>query len=97
MQGNAPPLVDIQTLLERVQQVKIGCTTFLKLLPVNVFSPYGEHEQYVYIDASVKYFGSEHLLYALPALVFSTTLVVIPLILLCARMMKVAKASIKEA
>ena len=36
----------------------------------------------MYIDASVKYFQSEHLLYALPALVFSTTLVVIPLMLL---------------
>ena len=75
-------LIDAFATFIILAQVKIGCTTFLILLPVNVFSPYGEHEQYVYIDASVKYFGSEHLLYALPALVFSATLVVIPLILL---------------
>ena len=47
-----------------------------------MFSPYGGQESFVYIDASIKYFQSDHLLYALPALVFSATLVVIPLMLL---------------
>ena len=63
-------------------QIKIGYTTFLIIQPVYVFSPYGGYKWFVYVDASVKYFQSEHLLYALPALVFSATLVVIPLMLL---------------
>ena len=75
-------LIDAFATFVILAQIKIGYTTSLIIQPVNVFSPYGEHEQYVYIDASVKYFHSEHLLYALPALVFSTTLVVIPLMLL---------------
>ena len=75
-------LIDAFATFVILAQIKIGYTTFLIIQTVKVFSPYGEHEQYVYIDASVKYFQSEHLLYALPALVFSTTLVVIPLMLL---------------
>ena len=75
-------LIDAFATFIILAQIKIGYTTSLIIQPVNVFSPYGEHEQYVYIDASVKYFQSEHLLYALPALVFSATLVLIPLMLL---------------
>ena len=63
-------------------QIKIGYTTFLIIQPVHVFSPYGGYKWFAYVDASVKYFQSKHLLYALPALVFSATLVVIPLMLL---------------
>ena len=75
-------LIDAFATFVILAQIKIGYTTFLIIQPVDVFSPYGGHEQYVYIDASVKYFQSDHLLYALPALVFSTTLVLIPLMLL---------------
>ena len=75
-------LIDAFATFIILAQIKIGYTTSLIIQPVNVFSPYGGHEQYVYIDASVKYFQSEHLLYALPALVFSATLVLIPLMLL---------------
>ena len=75
-------LIDAFATFVILAQIKIGYTTFLIIQAVKVFSPYGEYEQYVYIDASVKYFQSEHLLYALPALVFSATLVVIPLMLL---------------
>ena len=75
-------LIDAFATFVILAQIKIGYTTFLIIQPVNVFSPYGEHESFVYIDASVKYFQSDHLLYALPALVFSATLVLIPLMLL---------------
>ena len=75
-------LIDAFATFVILAQIKIGYTTFLIIQPVYVFSPYGGHEQYVYIDASVKYFQSDHLLYALPALVFSATLVLIPQMLL---------------
>ena len=75
-------LIDAFATFVILAQIKIGYTTFLIIQAMKVFSPYGGHEQYVYVDASVKYFGSDHLLYALPALVFSITLVLIPLMLL---------------
>ena len=75
-------LIDAFVTFVILAQVKIGYTTFLIIQAVKVFSPYGGYKWFVYVNASVKYFQSEHLLYALPVLVFSTTLVVIPLLLL---------------
>ena len=51
-------LIDAFATFVILAQIKIGYTTFLIIQAMKVFSPYGEHEQYVYIDASVKYGAS---------------------------------------
>ena len=61
---------------------KIGYTSFDILQPVKVFSPNGNHSLFVYIDPTLRYFGREHLPYALTALVLSFVLILIPLLLL---------------
>ena len=62
--------------------VKIGYTTFLILQPTIVFTPDGAYKLYVYVDASVEYFGTHHLAYALPALCITIMIIVIPVMLL---------------
>jgi len=49
-----------------------------------VFTPDGAYKLYVYVDASVEYFGTHHLAYALPALCITImmSMIVIPVMLL---------------
>ena len=63
--------------------VKLINSTLDMLLPVKAFNVRGkEAGLYVYYDASYKYFGKEHLPYAIMAIVFFLTFVLIPLVLL---------------
>ena len=75
-------LVDAFATFLILSYVKIGYTTFLILQPTIVFTPDGAYKLYVYVDASVEYFGTHHLAYALPALCITIMTIVIPVMLL---------------
>ena len=61
---------------------KVIFTSSSILQPVYVYSPYGNHSVCVYLDPTMEYFGWHHLPYALTALVFIFTLILVPLLLL---------------
>ena len=61
---------------------KIGCTSFIILQPVYVYSLQGNYSTFTYIDPTMTYFGPDHLPYALIALVFTFVFILIPLLLL---------------
>ena len=61
---------------------KIGCTSFIILQPVYVYSLSGNYNVSAYIDPTLTYFGRDHLPYALTALVLTFLLILIPLLLL---------------
>ena len=75
-------LIDAFVTFIILSQNKIGYTSFRVLQPVNVYSPDGTYSVFVYIDPSIKYFGWDHLPYALPALAFVVVFILIPLLLL---------------
>ena len=62
--------------------VKIGYTSLIILEPVIVVYPNGSHTIRPYVDPNISYFGPHHILYALAALFFTITLIIIPLLLL---------------
>ena len=61
---------------------KVGYTSFIILEPVFVFRPDGSYSIKAYANPNIDYFGAEHSPYALTALFFIVTLVLIPLLLL---------------
>ena len=65
-----------------LSQNKIGYTSFRILQPINVFFPNGKYNVSTYLDPTYKYFGLDHLPYALFALIFSVVFIVIPVLLL---------------
>ena len=61
---------------------KVGYTSVSILQAVYVYSPYGNHSDFVYLDPTLEYFGWHHLPYALTALIFIFALIFLPLLLL---------------
>ena len=75
-------LVDTFATLLLLSYVKIGCGTFYVLSPTRLWSPDGSYVWVVYLDPSLKYFGPSHAGYAIAALLFSFTVLLVPVIIL---------------
>ena len=75
-------LIDAFATFLVLAYVKIGYTSVSILEPTIVYTPDGAYKLYVYFDASMEYMGTEHLKYALPALVITTIFNVLPLLFL---------------
>ena len=75
-------LVDTFATLLLLSYVKIGYATFYVLTPTRLWSPDGSYVWVVYSDPSLTYLGSSHTGYAIVTLLFSFTVLVVPVIIL---------------
>ena len=75
-------LVDTFATLLLLSYVKIGFGTFYVLSPTRLWSPDGSYVWVVYLNPSLKYFGPSHAGYAIVALLFAFTVLLLPVIIL---------------
>ena len=75
-------LIDAFSTFVVLAYVKIGYTSVFILEPTRVYTPDGTCKVYVFADASIEYMGSEHLWYALPALIITLMFNILPLLFL---------------
>ena len=75
-------LIDTFATFFLLSYMKLGYYAFYILAPTRLWSPDGSHVWVVYYDPSVRYFGSSHSIYAIPTLLISLMVLVVPLILL---------------
>ena len=75
-------LVDTFATLLLLSYVKIGYAALYVLAPTRLWSPDGSYVWVVYIDPSLKYFGSSHAGYAIVTLLLSFTVLLVPVIIL---------------
>ena len=75
-------LIDTFATFFLLSYMKLGYYAFYILIPTRLWSPDGSHVWVVYYDSSVRYFGSSHSIYAIPTLLISLMVLVVPLILL---------------
>ena len=75
-------LIDTFATFFLLSYMKLGYYVFYILTPTRFWSPDGSHVWIVYYDPSVRYFGSSHSIYAIPTLLISLMVLVVPIILL---------------
>ena len=75
-------LVDTFATLLLLSYMKIGFAAFYVLTSTQLWSPDGSYVWVVYIDPSLKYFGSFHAVYAIVTLLLSFTVLLVPVIIL---------------
>ena len=75
-------LIDTFATLLLLSYMKIGFAAFYVLTPTIQYSPDGSQRLVLYIDPSVKYFGSSHIGYAIITLLFLFVVSIIPILIL---------------
>ena len=76
-------IIDVFASFLVLSYVKFLASTFDLLIPIKFYNVRGESlGYYIYFDANLKYFGSEHLPYVIIALVIAFFLILPPLLLL---------------
>ena len=77
-------LIDVFATFLFLSVIKFLSVSFDILVPIQLFDVYGQRlpTRYLYFDATVEYFGKEHLPYAILALLVLLTVVVLPVLLL---------------
>ena len=75
-------LIDTFATFILLSYIKIGFAAFYVLTPTPVWRPNGSYTMAVYMDPSIAYFGSHHIIYAVFTLVLVFVVLIIPVILL---------------
>ena len=77
-------LINVFATFFLLSVIKFLSVSFDMLVPIQLFDVHGKRlpTRYLYFDATVEYFGKEHLPYAILALLVLLTVVVLPLLLL---------------
>ena len=78
-------LIDAFATFLLLSYVKLLSVSYYLLAPVQLFDKYGEvlNKRYLYFDATVEYFGKEHIPYGVLSLFILLFFVIFPVVLLC--------------
>ena len=72
-------MVDVFSTFFLLSYVKIFSVSFTLLVPTTIYNIHGnESNTFLYYDASIKYFGREHLPYGVIAIIMASIFVIIP-------------------